>query len=85
MVQHCAHCFHSKYFSLPQCTLGLTIHADHIQALQDLCVHGEYCVALREELNLHFENSLLHVDSLPCLDSFVKESARTNCFEAGES
>lgn len=60
------------------------IHQTFVYALYDLCEHPEYIEKLREELAQtggEFWNCL---DSLPLLDSFLKESARLNPSDSSE-
>ncbi|MCJ1428551.1 hypothetical protein MMC29_006461 [Sticta canariensis] len=51
-------------------------------AIQDLVLHPEYIMPLRHELKSMGDICSMEIDELPILDSFIKESMRTNCFEA---
>lgn len=53
------------------------------QAIQDLAVHQEYVEPLRLELKT-MSDPVHQLDDLPLLDSFIKESLRTNAFEIGK-
>lgn len=67
-----------------QVVLGLWFASVHqlaisvVYALVDLCDHGEYVEVLREELEKHSKltDGDEDLESLPRLDSFLKESAR---------
>ncbi|KAL9125023.1 MAG: hypothetical protein Q9217_005716 [Psora testacea] len=51
-------------------------------AIQDLVLHPEYIAPLRQEIESMGDINSMKIDDLPLLDSFIKESMRTNCFEA---
>ena len=63
--------------------LSLTLNQTITQALQDICIHQEYLQPLRSEVENRLEKDFSSLEDLPFLDSFIKESARTNCFERG--
>ena len=53
------------------------------QVIQDLAKHPDAAVALRQELEESQASvSFEALDRLPLLDSFFKESMRTNCFDS---
>ena len=53
-------------------------------AIHDLCDHPEVFELLRQEATTLFESrSYETFDRMPLLESFIMESARTSCSDAG--
>jgi cytochrome P450 len=67
-----------------QVLLGLWFASVHqlaisiVYALEDMCIHPEYVEPLRAEIlqNADYDGNNPDLDSMPLLDSFLKESAR---------
>lgn len=53
-------------------------------AIQDLVLHPEYITPLRHEMEGIGDIQSTEIEELPILDSVIKESMRTNCFEASK-
>lgn len=54
-------------------------------SLYDLCLHPEFVEPLRQEIAEQSTNPIPSFDTMPLLDSFLKESSRLNSPESSES
>lgn len=63
-------------------------HKTATYVVQDLCLHEEYVESLRQEIQKYTAEvppgTMLDVETLPLLDSFIKESIRCSNVDASK-